>query len=157
MKQVLQSLKTGKTEIADIQCPAIQRGHLLVRSTRTLISPGTERMLVEFGNAGWIQKARQQPDKVLQVLGKVKTDGLLPTLDAVLSKLDQPLPLGYCNVCTVLDVGSGVVGFSKCDRVISNWKHAEVVSVPVNLAAAVPTVLPITCTCTCLAVSRSAY
>ena len=95
-------------------------------------------MLVEFGKAGWIQKARQQPDKVLQVLEKVKTDGLLPTLDAVLSKLDQPLPLGYCNVGTVLDVGPGVVGFSKGDRVISNGKHAEVVSVPVNLAAAVP-------------------
>lgn len=61
------------------------------------MSAGTERMLVEFGKAG-LQKARLQPDKVAMVLDKITTDGLLPTLEAVFHKLDQPLPLGYCNV-----------------------------------------------------------
>ncbi len=95
-------------------------------------------MLVEFGKAGWIEKARQQPDKVSMVLDKIKTDGLLPTIEAVFNKLDQPLPLGYCNVGQVMDTGAGVTGFAKGDRVASNGKHAEIVSVPVNLAARIP-------------------
>jgi threonine dehydrogenase-like Zn-dependent dehydrogenase/predicted dehydrogenase len=95
-------------------------------------------MLVEFGKAGWIEKASQQPDKVRMVLDKIKADGLQPTLEAVLNKLDQPLPLGYCNVGRVAVVGAGVVGFEAGERVISNGKHAEVVSVPINLCAKVP-------------------
>ena len=127
MKQVLQSLKTGVTEVADVPCPVVKRGQLLIRSTQTLVSVGTERMLVEFGKAGWIEKARLQPEKVRMVLDKIKADGLQPTLDAVFNKLDQPLPLGYCNVGIVLELGAGVVGFTKGDRVVSNGKHAEVV------------------------------
>lgn len=138
MKQILQSLKTGATEVADVPCPAPRRGHLLVRTSRTLVSSGTERMMVDFGKAGWIAKARQQPDKVRMVREKAKTDGWLPTIEAVFNKLDQPLPLGYCNIGTVVDVGAGVTGFSVGDRVASNGKHAELVSVPVNLAAKVP-------------------
>ena len=138
MKQILQSLKTGITEIAEVPCPSVQRGQVLIRSSYTLVSAGTERMLVEFGKAGWIDKARQQPDKVRMVLDKIKTDGLMPTVEAVFNKLDQPLPLGYCNVGTVLDVGSGVAGFATGERLVSNGKHAEVVSVPVNLCAKVP-------------------
>lgn len=138
MKQVLQSLRNGSTEIADVPCPTAKRGSLLIRTSRTLVSVGTERMLVEFGKAGWIEKARQQPDKVRMVLDKIKTDGLLPTLEAVMSKLDQPLPLGYCNVGVVVEVGSGVSGFEVGDRVASNGKHAEAVAVPVNLCARVP-------------------
>ena len=64
-------------------------------------------MLIEFGKAGWIDKARQQSDKVRRVLDKIKTDGLMPTVDAVFNKLDQPLPLGYCNTGRVLEVGAG--------------------------------------------------
>ena len=136
MKQILQSLKTGSTEVADVPCPAPKRGQLLIRSSHTLVSAGTERMLVEFGKANWIDKARQQPDKVRMVLDKIKTDGLLPTVEAVFNKLDQPLPLGYCNVGTVLEAGAGVSGFAPGDRVVSNGKHAEVVSVPNSAAAA---------------------
>ncbi len=95
-------------------------------------------MLVEFGKANLIDKARQQPDKVRQVLDKVRTDGLAPTLTAVRNKLDQPLALGYCNAGTVLGVGAGVTGFAPGDRVASNGKHAEVVSVPTNLCARIP-------------------
>ncbi len=138
MKQVLQSLKTGVTEVAEIPCPAVRQGQLLIRTTQTLVSVGTERMLVEFGKAGWIEKARQQPDKVRMVLDKIKTDGLRPTIETVFNKLDQPLPLGYCNVGIVMEVGSGVTGFSVGDRVTSNGKHAEVVSVPANLCARIP-------------------
>jgi predicted dehydrogenase len=95
-------------------------------------------MLVDFGKANWIDKARQQPDKVRQVFEKVQTDGLAATVDAVLSKLDQPLALGYCNVGRVAEVGIGVSGFAAGDRVASNGKHAEVVAVPKNLCAKIP-------------------
>jgi threonine dehydrogenase-like Zn-dependent dehydrogenase len=142
MKQVLQSLKTGATEVAELPCPAVKRGQLLIRSSRTLVSAGTERMLVEFGKANWLDKARQQPDKVRMVLDKIRTDGLMPTVEAVFNKLDQPLPLGYCNVGTVLEAGAGVSGFAMGNRVVSNGKHAEVVSVPVNLCARVPDAVP---------------
>ena len=138
MKQILQNLKTGTTEVAEVPCPRVSGGQLLIRTTRSLISAGTERMLVDFGKANPIEKARQQPDKVRMVLDKIKTDGLMPTLDAVRNKLEQPLPLGYCNVGEVLEIGKGVDGFALGDRVASNGKHAEVVSVPVNLCARIP-------------------
>lgn len=138
MKQVLQSLKTGATELADIPCPAPGAKKLLIRTTRSLVSAGTERMLVEFGQASWLEKARSQPDKVKMVVDKIKADGLLPTIEAVQNKLDQPLALGYCNVGTVLELGSQIGGFALGDRVASNGKHAQVVSVPGNLCAKIP-------------------
>jgi predicted dehydrogenase/threonine dehydrogenase-like Zn-dependent dehydrogenase len=138
MKQVLQNLKDGSTEVAEVPCPRVGTGQLLIRTTRTLVSAGTERMLVDFGKASFIDKARQQPDKVRMVLDKVRTDGLMPTIEAVRNKLDQPLPMGYCNVGEVVEVGAGVSGFAVGDRVASNGKHAEMVAVPVNLCARVP-------------------
>jgi predicted dehydrogenase/threonine dehydrogenase-like Zn-dependent dehydrogenase len=96
-------------------------------------------MLLDFGKAGWIEKARLQPDKVKMVLDKVKTDGILPTLEVVRNKIDQPLPMGYCNVGTIIAIGSWVdKGFSIGDRVASNGKHAEIVSVPKNLCVKIP-------------------
>ena len=138
MKQLLQSLRDGATYLAEIPCPAAPAGHLLIRTHTTVVSAGTERMLVEFGKANLIDKARQQPDKVRMVLDKVRTDGLVPTLESVRNKLDQPLAMGYCNVGTVVATGAGVSGFQIGDRVVSNGKHAELVSVPVNLCARVP-------------------
>lgn len=138
MNQILQNLKTGETVLEDIPCPDVRSGHLLIRTSKTLVSAGTERMLVEFGKGNMISKARQQPDKVRMVMEKVKTDGLMPTIDAVRSKLDQALPMGYCNVGTVVEVGDGVTGFEVGDRVASNGKHAEVVCVPENLCAIIP-------------------
>ena len=138
MKQVLQHLRTGATEIAEVPAPRLSAGHVLIRTTRSLVSAGTERMLMDFGKGSLIEKARQQPDKVRMVLDKVKTDGLLPTIEAVRNKLDQPLALGYCNAGRVIEVGPGVAGFAVGDRVASNGKHAEVVSVPANLCAKVP-------------------
>ncbi|HEX6627537.1 MAG TPA: bi-domain-containing oxidoreductase [Gemmatimonadaceae bacterium] len=138
MRQILQSLRTGETTVADVPAPAAQKRHVLIRTTRTLVSAGTERMLVEFGSAGWIDKARQQPDKVRQVLNKIGTDGLVPTMEAVLNKLDQPLPLGYSNVGVAIETGAGVTGIAVGDRVASNGRHADLVSVPMNLCAKVP-------------------
>jgi len=138
MKQILQSLKTGRTELAEVPVPAAGAGQLLIRTSASLISAGTERSLVGFGRANWIGKARQQPDKVKMVLEKAKTDGLAATLSAVQSKLDQPLALGYCNAGRVVRAGACVDGFSPGDRVISNGKHAEWVAVPKNLCARIP-------------------
>lgn len=138
MKQILQSLKTGQTEVAEIPIPKLSNGQLLIATTYSLISSGTEKMMVDFGKAGWIGKMRQQPDKVKAVIDKIRTDGIKPTLDAVLNKLDQPLPLGYCNVGRIIEIPSGINGFKIGDRVISNGKHAEVVSVPINLCAKIP-------------------
>ncbi|MBD3868179.1 MAG: bi-domain-containing oxidoreductase [Acidobacteria bacterium] len=136
MKQILQNLSNGETSLVDVPSPKNLPGHVLIASRRTLVSAGTERMLVDFGKAGWIEKARQQPDKVRMVINKVKTDGLAPTVEAVRSKLDLPLPMGYCNVGTVLE--SGAPGFAAGDLVVSNGNHAEVVRVPGNLVARVP-------------------
>ncbi len=89
MKQVLQHLRSGEIELAQVPCPSVGAGHLLVQTTRSLISAGTERSLVEFSQAGLIGKARAQPEKVKQVLDKIKTDGLMPALEAVFRKLDE--------------------------------------------------------------------
>ena len=142
MKQVLQNLKNGSTEVAEVPAPRAGRGQLLIRTARTLVSAGTERMMVDFGKAGLIDKARQQPDKVRMVLDKISTDGLMPTIAAVRNKLDQPLAMGYCNVGEVVEVGAGVTGYAVGDRVASNGKHAELVAVPVNLCAKVPDAVP---------------
>ena len=116
--------------------PAISRGDLLILTTCSLVSAGTERMLVEFGKASWIDKARQQPDKVQQVLAKARTDGLFTTLDAVQSKLDKPVPLGYCNVGIVAAVGSGVSGFrGGRSGGFERPSYAELVAVPQHLCA----------------------
>jgi predicted dehydrogenase/threonine dehydrogenase-like Zn-dependent dehydrogenase len=138
MRQIIQNLKTGVTELLETPAPTCTPGHVLIATRRTLISAGTERMLVEFGQGNLIAKARSQPDKVRQVLDKIKTDGLLPTLETVFARLDQPLPLGYCNAGIVLAVGQGVTGFAVGDRVVSNGPHAEIVAVPQNLCTCIP-------------------
>jgi predicted dehydrogenase/threonine dehydrogenase-like Zn-dependent dehydrogenase len=138
MKQIIQSFKTGQTILEEVPAPQVKRGSVLIQTTRSLVSLGTERMLVEFGKSNLISKARQQPDKVKQVLDKIKTEGLIPTLEAVFNKLGEPLPLGYCNVGKVIAVGEGVSEFKVGDRVASNGQHAEFVCVPKNLVAHIP-------------------
>jgi predicted dehydrogenase/threonine dehydrogenase-like Zn-dependent dehydrogenase len=138
MKQLLQSLTTGTSDLPVLPAPSVAAGQLLIRTHCSLVSAGTERMLVDFGKANWLGKARQQPDKVRQVLEKARIDGLITTLDAVRSKLDKALPLGYSNVGTVVAVGAGVSGFRAGDRVVSNGPHAELVAVPQKLCAVIP-------------------
>lgn len=136
MKQIFQNLSNGVTSLTEVPCPQAIEGSILIRSRKSLVSPGTERMLIDFGKANLIDKAFQQPDKVKIVLSKIKNDGLVTTVDAVRSKLDQPLPLGYCNAGEVLR--SDFNGFKIGDRVVSNGSHAEIVRVPKNLCAKIP-------------------
>jgi len=138
MKQILQSLKTGDTRVIDIPCPQLQAGHVLIGTHISLISLGTEKMVVDFGKASLLEKARRQPDKVQIVIDKIKSDGLLTTIDAVRSKLNQMIPMGYCNVGTVLALGEGVNEYAVGDRVVSNGAHAEIISVPKNLCCKIP-------------------
>ena len=159
MKQILNQLRTGKIELADVPAPVVASGFLQIRTRRTLVSQGTEKMLVQFGKASLFQKARSQPEKVRQVMAKIRTDGLMPTMEAVFRKLDEPMLLGYCNVGVVAAVGEQSGGapevgsardwrlgeasrqmrqFKVGDRVASNGSHAEVVSVPTNLCAKIP-------------------
>lgn len=136
MKQLLQNLNNGETILENVSIPANKKNHVLISSQVSLVSAGTEKMLVDFGKANYIDKAKQQPDKVKQVFDKVKTDGLVQTYEAVKSKLDQPIPLGYCNAGIVYE--SYCESFNKGDRVISNGAHAEFVCVPKNLCAKIP-------------------
>ena len=93
MKQLLQNLKNGKIELVEVPSPRPREGHVLVQTRASLISAGAERMLREFGSASLIGKARQQPDEVKQVLEKIRTDGLLPTFEALQNNFDPFLPI----------------------------------------------------------------
>ncbi len=138
MKQIIQNLNNGETILEIVPVPQVRRGCVLIKSHTTLVSLGTEKMLVQFGKSNLIEKARAQPDKVKQVLQKIKSDGLKPTIEAVFRKLNEPLPLGYCQAGEVVAVGEGVTDFAIGDRVASNGQHAEVVCVPTNLVAKIP-------------------
>ena len=138
MKQLIQHLRTGETILEEIPVPQIQKGCILIKTSRSLVSLGTEKMLVAFAKANFMDKARQQPEKVKQVFDKIKTDGLKPTIEAVFRKLSEPIPMGYCNVGEVVAVGEGINEFKIGDRVASNGPHAEVVCVPKNLVARIP-------------------
>ena len=145
MKQVLQRLDDGRTFLLDVPVPAASGVKVVIRTQASLISAGTERMLVEFGRGNLLDKARAQPDRVKDVLSKVRTDGLLATLDAVQSKLATPIPLGYCNAGVVNEVGSQVTRFRPGDRVVSNGPHAECVVVPHTLVAKIPDNVSLEC------------
>jgi predicted dehydrogenase/threonine dehydrogenase-like Zn-dependent dehydrogenase len=138
MKQLIQDLSSGETRLLDVARPAGSAKSVVIDSRVSLVSAGTERMLVGFGKASLINKARQQPEKVRQVINKIGTDGLLTTIDAVRSKLGQPIPLGYCNVGIAAEVGDAVRGIKQGDRLVSNGSHAETVRVPANLCARIP-------------------
>ncbi len=140
MEQILQNLGNGETILAEVPRPRHSSGCVLIEISASLVSMGTEKILLDFGKANLLAKARQQPDKVKQVLQKIRTDGFSTTVEAVRAKLDQPIPLGYCNVGVV--VGDGENGNEKVEiggrfspgmRVVSNGNHAEVVCVPENL------------------------
>ena len=137
MRQLVQHLGSGRTELLAVPAPGPRSGRLLVRATRSLVSLGTERMLVEFGRGGWFSKARQQPEKFRAVLAKMRSEGTFATIAAVRSKLAQPIPLGYCHVGQVLDAGD-IPGFVVGDRLVSNSPHAEVISADPAFSARIP-------------------
>ena len=148
MKQVIQNTRNGQLTVKDVPPPKVRAGHILVRTGASLISAGTERMVVDFAQKSLAGKARQRPDLVKKVLGKLKRDGIRATLQSVLARLDEPLPLGYSAAGHIVAVGSGLEGrFHVGERVavagagIAN--HAELNVVPANLAAAVPDGVPL--------------
>ncbi|MBN2146720.1 MAG: bi-domain-containing oxidoreductase [Anaerolineales bacterium] len=142
MKQLLQNLRTGQTAIVDVPMPIAKPGTALVRTAASLVSAGTERMLVEFAEKSLLGKARSRPDLVRQLLDKARREGLLTTVEAAFNRLDQPMPLGYSSAGTVVAVGAGVQKFHPGDRVAcagGNYAvHAEYAVVPENLLARLP-------------------
>lgn len=142
MKQLLQNLRDGKTEVAEVPCPKPRHGTALIRTGASLVSAGTERMVVEFAEKNLLGKARSRPDLVRQVLDKARREGLLPTIQAAFSRLDQPMVLGYSSAGTIVALGSGMEGFQVGDRVAcagGNFAvHAEYAVVPRNLIARLP-------------------
>jgi predicted dehydrogenase/threonine dehydrogenase-like Zn-dependent dehydrogenase len=148
MKQVIQSARTGELRVGDVPAPAVRPGHVLVRTTASLISAGTERMTVDFARKSLVGKAQARPDLVRKVIDKAKRDGIAATLRSVRARLDEPLPLGYSAAGVVVEVGEGLEGeFRVGQRVamagagIAN--HAELNLVPRQLLATVPDVVAV--------------
>ncbi|QDV55213.1 Glucose--fructose oxidoreductase precursor [Rosistilla oblonga] len=138
MKQVIQNVRDGMLSLVDLAAPAVQQNRVLIANRSSLISAGTEKMLMQFANKGLLAKAKERPDQVKRVLEKVQTDGVIETYRQVKEKLDQPLGLGYSSAGVVVDCGDAVQRFKVGDRVASNGPHASVVSVPENLVARIP-------------------
>ena len=125
MLQVFQNLYDGELHVDDIPYPRLENNKIIVSSNYSLLL-GLKVMLIEFSKANLIDKAKMQPEKVKEVISKIKSTGFLETYDAVKSKLNQPMPIGYCNVGTILEVGDNVRGFKIGDRVASNGPHCEI-------------------------------
>ena len=138
MKQIVQYLSSVEIALIETPIPKLKKGQVLIKSSKTLLSSGTEKFLIDFGKSNLFQKALKQPERVKDVLNKTKTDGIINTVKSVQSKLDEPIPLGYCNVGTILEVGEGIKNLKVGQRVVSNGYHAEYVVVPENLCVVIP-------------------
>ena len=143
MKQVIQSTRSGKLAVKEVPDPKVRAGHLLVRTRASLISAGTERLVVGFAKKNLASKARARPDLVRKVMDKARRDGIGATIRAVAARLDEPLPLGYSASGVIASVGEGLEGkFQVGQRVAMAGaglaNHAEYNLVPENLAAPVP-------------------
>jgi predicted dehydrogenase/threonine dehydrogenase-like Zn-dependent dehydrogenase len=142
MKQLLQNLNNGETLIIDVPIPQVQPGMALVRTHASLVSAGTERMLVEFGEKSLLRKALSRPDLVRQVVDKARREGVFSTLEAAYNRLDQPMPLGYSSSGVIESIGNGLQGFKVGDKVACAGGgyavHAEYALVPQNLLSLLP-------------------
>ncbi len=142
MKQLIQNIRNGKAEVAEVPCPAPRRGTALVRTAVSLVSAGTERMVVEFAEKNLLEKARTRPDLVRQALEKARREGFLSTVQSIFNRLDQPMALGYSAAGTILAIGEGLQGFQPGDRVACAGGgyavHAEYIVVPQNLMVKLP-------------------
>ena len=142
MKQLLQNIRSGVTEVADVPVPSPRPGAALVRTAASLVSAGTERMLVEFAEKSLLGKARSRPDLVRQVIDKARREGLLSAIEAVSNRLEQSIPLGYSSAGTIVALGDGLQGYQVGQRVACAGGgyavHAEFNVVPQNLLAALP-------------------
>jgi predicted dehydrogenase/threonine dehydrogenase-like Zn-dependent dehydrogenase len=142
MKQVTQSFRTGKLALEEVSTPQLRARGILVRTAASVISSGTERMVLEFAEKNVLQKAKARPDLVRQVLDKVRREGLVATYKSVQNRLDQPLPLGYSSAGIVVQVGEEAGEFSVGDRVACAGSgyasHAELAYIPRTLAVKLP-------------------
>ena len=142
MKQLTQNMKTGVTSVVEVPLPTLKPGTALVCTAVSLVSAGTERMVVEFAEKSLVGKARSRPDLVRQVIDKARREGLLTTVDAAFNRLDQPMVLGYSSSGTITALGEGMDGFKVGDRVACAGGgyavHAEYAVVPKNLLAVLP-------------------
>ncbi|HEY5157954.1 MAG TPA: zinc-binding alcohol dehydrogenase, partial [Anaerolineales bacterium] len=142
MKQLLQNMRDGKTQVREVPVPVPQAGQALVRVAASLVSAGTERMLVEFGEKSLLGKARTRPDLVRQVLDRARREGLITTVQAAFNRLDQPMALGYSSAGTITALGTGMEGFQVGQRVAcaggGHAVHAEYNLVPRNLLTPLP-------------------
>lgn len=142
MKQVIQSFKTGELAVTEVPSPSLRSRGILVRTAASLVSAGTERMVVDFAEKNLVDKARARPDLVRQVVDKAQREGIVSTIDSVRNRLDQPMALGYSSAGIVVEVGDGASAFQVGDRVAcaggGNASHAEQVYVPRNLAVKIP-------------------
>jgi predicted dehydrogenase/threonine dehydrogenase-like Zn-dependent dehydrogenase len=142
MKQLLQNIRDGKTIIEDVPVPSPRDGQALVRVSASLVSAGTERMVVEFAEKSYLGKARSRPDLVKQTLNKAKREGVMPTVQAVFNRLDQPMALGYSSAGTIVALGKNMTGFKVGQRVACAGggyaSHAEYNVIPKNLLTPLP-------------------
>jgi polar amino acid transport system substrate-binding protein len=142
VKQVVQSYRTGELKVADVPAPRAGSGSLLVATRRSLISSGTEKQLMDLAKASLAGKAMARPDLVRRVVRNMQRDGLKPTIEKVLAKLDTPIPLGYSIAGEVLEVGRNVSGYAVGDRVACAGaalaNHAEINAIPKNLTVPIP-------------------
>ncbi len=142
MKQLLQNIKEGNAEIVEVPIPTIKPGYILVRNHASVVSSGTERMVVEFAEKNLLMKAKSRPDLVKQVLGKAQREGIIPTIQAAMNRLDTPMALGYSSAGEVILVGEGLDDIKPGDRVACAGGgfacHAEYVLIPKNLFAKIP-------------------
>jgi predicted dehydrogenase/threonine dehydrogenase-like Zn-dependent dehydrogenase len=143
MKQIVQSTRSGKLELAEVPEPLVRPGHLLVATRASLISAGTERMMADFARKSLAGKARARPDLVRKTLDKARRDGIVATFRAVLARLDEPMPLGYSASGEVVEVGSGLEGAFRIGQRVAVAgaglaNHAELNVIPRNLAVPIP-------------------
>lgn len=137
-KVLFQNLSDGETWLGDAPRPSVGRTGVLIAAEASVVSAGTERMLVDFGRASLIGKAKSQPQRVVEVIDKARTDGIASTVDAVRSKLNQPITLGYSLAGRVVEVGSAVRHIAAGDRVAAAAPHGELALAYGNLTVAVP-------------------
>ena len=148
MKQILQQARTGEITVSEVPAPQLVPGCVLVRIAASLVSVGTERASSEFARKNLLLKARARPDLVREVVGKVRREGLFSAVQAIRSRLDQPLALGYSSAGRVVGIGEGITDIRVGDRVACAGAgyavHAELACVPRLLVAKLPEPSPVT-------------
>lgn len=139
MKQLVQSVRSGQLRLVEVPPPQIGPAEVLVQTRCSLVSAGTERAVRRLASASLVHKAKARPDLVRQVVNRARTDGLRSTVQAVRTRLDDEMPLGYSAAGVVVEVGEAVAGIRPGDRVATGGEgHAEAQAVAGLLAARVP-------------------